>query len=198
MQDLGTLGGNNGAATGLNDAGEIVGNADLPGDQVSHAFVWKNGVMTDLGMVPGDGCSNTSNINSKGQVVGSSLACDGSVFHAFLWENGGPMIDLNTLIPPDSPLILRRAFNINDRGEIVGFARLKASFSEHRAFLLIPCGEGDDNKGCEDEAASATATRQSNPILTGAQRLALRRTMAGSRAGMWRRHLFPIVGAPKY
>ena len=39
---------------------------------------------------------------------------------AFLWENGGPMVDLNTLIPPNSGLTLVQAFSINDRGEIAG------------------------------------------------------------------------------
>ncbi len=49
MQDLGTLGGDNSTAVWINDAGEIVGGADLPGSEVEHAFLWRKGVMTDLG-----------------------------------------------------------------------------------------------------------------------------------------------------
>lgn len=39
--------------------------------------------------------------------------------HAFLWQRGS-MVDLNTLIPPDSGLQLVYAEAINDAGEIVG------------------------------------------------------------------------------
>jgi probable HAF family extracellular repeat protein len=42
LKDLGTLGGTNGGAASINDAGEIAGTADLPGDEVHHAALWKN------------------------------------------------------------------------------------------------------------------------------------------------------------
>ena len=159
LTDLGTFGGNYGNANWLNDAGEIVGYGYYPGDQIFHAVLWKNGVMTDLGTVPGDCCSDASYMNSQAQVVGTSGNSDFSVQRAFLWEDGGPMIDLNTLIPSGSPLFLERAFDINDRGEIIGYGLL--SNGDSRAFLLIPCGEGDE--GCGDSAASATT--QSSPAL---------------------------------
>jgi probable HAF family extracellular repeat protein len=51
MIDLGTLGGDNSTALWINDAGEVVGEADLPSanPDVHHAFLWRNGVMIDLG-----------------------------------------------------------------------------------------------------------------------------------------------------
>jgi probable HAF family extracellular repeat protein len=159
LTDLGTLGGNYGSATWLNDAGEIVGYGYYPGDQIFHAILWKNGGMTDLGTVPGDCCSSPSWINSKTQIVGTSGNSDFSVQRAFLWEDGGPIIDLNTVIPSGSPLFLERAFDINDRGEIVGYGLLPNGDS--RPFLLIPCGEGD--KGCGDSAAGTTTTAQNVP-----------------------------------
>ena len=41
-----------------------------------HAFLWQNGVMTDLGVLPGDEDSGASAINSLGQIVGSSGRTD--------------------------------------------------------------------------------------------------------------------------
>jgi probable HAF family extracellular repeat protein len=161
LSDLGTFGGHYGQAIWLNDAGQVVGWATNQGDQAMFAALWRDGEMINLGTVPGDDCSTADGINARGQVVGASQACDGSVFHAFLWEHGGPMVDLNTLIPSDSPLLLRAAYNINDRGEIAGIARLKSDFNKHRAFLLIPdgsCGVDCEERlpGSQNGAAATT------------------------------------------
>ena len=134
----------------INDAGEIAGKTDLPGPspQNHDAVLWRNGVMTDLGTLPGDSCSNAYYVNLRGQVVGTSedqQLCSILVgHHAFLWENGGPMIDLNTLIPPGSSLELTIAVAINDRGEIAGFGVPVGCSPQDadtcgRAFVLVPC-----------------------------------------------------------
>jgi probable HAF family extracellular repeat protein len=49
MTDLGTLGGTFGTANWLNDAGQVVGQSNLAGDQSSHPYLWQDGTMTDLG-----------------------------------------------------------------------------------------------------------------------------------------------------
>lgn len=66
MRDLGTLGGDSGMAFWINDAGEVVGQADLPGSgtQAHDAFLWRRGLMTDLGTVGSDLCSRALAINS--------------------------------------------------------------------------------------------------------------------------------------
>ena len=75
--------------------------------------------MTDLGTL--GATSHAEGINSAGQIVGrSKVTPDAAVQHAFLWQKGGTMVDLNTLIPPNSPLLLEEGGNINDRGEIAG------------------------------------------------------------------------------
>lgn len=148
LTDLGTLGGSFGNTYSLNDAGEVVGYTNLPDDQSFHAFLWKNYMMTDLGTVAGDPCTEAWGINSKSQVVGHSGACDFSTIRATLWEDGGPMIDLNTLVPPGSDLHLLIAYSVNDRGEIAGDGIL-ANGDSH-AFLLIPCDENHPGvEGCD-------------------------------------------------
>jgi len=163
LTDLGTLGGNNGFGDALNDAGDVVGWASLPGDQALHAFLWKNGTMIDLGTVGGDACSFGFTINSIEQVVGISVpGCDFSQARASFWEDGGPMVDLNSLIPPSATLHLTFSETINDRGEIVGNA-LDSEGNQH-AFLLIPCDENHPNiEGCDYNLVAVAASDQPEP-----------------------------------
>jgi probable HAF family extracellular repeat protein len=121
MADLGTLGGDNSEAIWLNDAGDVVGSADLAGSHSHHAVLWRNGKINDLGTVPGDPCSRGRGLNALGQVVGGSSDCV-NFLRAFVWEEGGPMLDLNTLIPPGTGWQLTNAININSRGEILAKA----------------------------------------------------------------------------
>jgi probable HAF family extracellular repeat protein len=170
IKDLGTLGGNNSEAIWLNEAGDVVGSADLAGptgSQTHDAVLWRDGKIHDLGTVPGDPCSRGRGLNSRGQVVGTSSDCINAL-HAFVWEEGGPMLDLNTLIAPGSGFQLTNAFNINDRGEILakaaplGFTPNDDADLGHLV-LLIPCGENRSDGECEDEGEGATNRTQSNP-----------------------------------
>jgi probable HAF family extracellular repeat protein len=152
LQDLGTLKGYSfySQAHWVNDAGEIVGEsaAGTTSRVASHAFLWKNGLMTDLGTVADDACSAALSINSRGQIVGfGSANCD-QEDHAFLWENGGPIVDLSTLVLPGSAVTLIEAIFINDRGEIA--ARGKLANGDEHAIVLLPCDEDHaDVEGCD-------------------------------------------------
>ena len=87
----------------INNAGQIAGISDPPGDATTYAVLWQNGAMTNLGVLPGDVLSIAYDINASGQVVG--VSCDANFnCRAFLWDKG-VMMDLNSLIPPDSPCI---------------------------------------------------------------------------------------------
>lgn len=74
-----------GEAGWINDAGEVVGSAALPipcpgsPTDVGHAFLWRNGVMTDLGNLNGLPRSRADFINSRSQVVGAGFPCDFSL-----------------------------------------------------------------------------------------------------------------------
>lgn len=68
--DLGTLGGTNSHAFGLNNHGVIGGDATLP-DGRTHAFAFMAGVMMDLGTLGGTN-SHAYSINDSGHVVGTA------------------------------------------------------------------------------------------------------------------------------
>jgi probable HAF family extracellular repeat protein len=173
MQDLGTLGGNLGVANAVNDAGEVVGWASNAGDQALLAFFWKNGTMTNLGVLPDKLCSYAHQINSKDQVTGSSDDdCADGNSHAFLWENGGPTVDLNDLVS-GADMTLGGATGINDRGEITGTGVL--ANGEVHVFLLIPCDQHHPGvEGCDYSMVDVVPVTQVSPVsrdLFGTQRL---------------------------
>src|SRR5579859_2036232 len=201
MTDLGTLGGDNSEAIWINDAGVVVGSADLPGSQTHDAVVWINRKIHDLGTVAGDPCSRGRGLNSSGQVVGGSSDCH-NFLHAFVWEEGGPTLDLNTLIPPGSGFQLTNAFNLNDRGEILakadplGVTPIDDADLGHLV-LLVPCDSADAD--CAENAAGTTSVAAQNAArsinsLAAATAAALSESTAASRAWFTRRYHIPVPG----
>jgi probable HAF family extracellular repeat protein len=162
LKDLGTLGGTFGNAFWLNEGGAVTGWANLPGDLTNHAFLWKHGAMTDLGVLAGDQCSVAFVVNSKEQVVGDSADCTGANQHAFLWEKGS-MADLNNLVPSGTGVQLTIALGLNERGAIAAQGVLPNG--EVHAFLLTPCGDGDDN--CGGTVTGAPAAIPANAAFNG-------------------------------
>src|SRR5262249_20336724 len=119
VTDLGTLGGATSVACGLNDRGQAVGFSSLANGE-SHAFLWSNCGMSDLGTLPDLGFSEARNINRSGQMVGDSTAqLAMPPYHAVFWQRiGEPPVPLGTLGGFAS-----FAAEINSRGQVVGGAR---------------------------------------------------------------------------
>src|SRR5215468_10497530 len=126
MQDLGTLGGPDAMALGINERGQIFGNSytnDDPSPACSSflgfdalttgAFVWDNGAMVNLGSLGGT-CTNASAMNNAGQVVGYSFLPGDQVLHPFSWKQG-KLVDLGTVGGSSGA-----ALALNDGGDIVG------------------------------------------------------------------------------
>jgi probable HAF family extracellular repeat protein len=130
--DLGTLGGSRSGANDINNKGQIVGGSELADETTNQAFVWQNGTMSGLAGLGGDR-SFANAINETGQIVGFAETADGE-WRAVLWQQN-TIIDLNTLLPADSPWTLTVANDINDAGAIVGVGLLDGL---ERAFLLTP------------------------------------------------------------
>jgi probable HAF family extracellular repeat protein/parallel beta-helix repeat protein len=103
------------------------------------AFVWENGSMTNLGTLGAD-ISDAKAINDPGQVVGGlyyNMSTPQQYEHAFLWQDG-QMYNLNDLVDVNSDFVFTRAFDINNKGQIVGFGEING---ERHAFLLTPVPE---------------------------------------------------------
>ena len=129
ITDLGTLGGASSSTTGtaivggrtLNERGDVVGDSTTASGE-AHAFLWRNGRMTDLGTLGGT-FSSATGVNDRGQVIGRSQLATGEG-RAFLWQDGH-MVDLGALVDPTF-----FATDINDRGEVTGFTE------DGRAFVV--------------------------------------------------------------
>jgi probable HAF family extracellular repeat protein len=153
-------------ALAINNSGQVVG-ATFSGLDFHHAFLWADGMTTDLGTLGGE-TSFAYSINDLGQVVGHADTETGAT-HAFLWENGvmtdisssddvvpldinnnGEMVggvfvwkkgekrqDLNKLIPSDSGWELLAATALNNRGQIVGYGYLNSQDRCHQRAFLL-------------------------------------------------------------
>jgi len=201
--DLGTQGRGYSEGRDINERGQIVGySKDI--SYVEYAFLWENGVMKDLGR-----SSRANAVNDHGQVVGTTFV-SGLGMSSFIWEKG--LMDV--LLPEtqwhandinnrglivgaidEAVVYLRgelrslgkrgRAFGVNNRGQIVGFASFAGgchhAFRWERAVMIDLGTLGqilDPSRDCS-EARDINGRGQ----IVGASNI----DVSGSRAVIWHR-----------
>ncbi|MDP9309856.1 MAG: hypothetical protein M3R24_02995 [Chloroflexota bacterium] len=114
ITDLGTLGGRESAAYGINNKGQVVGSSYLvPDSEYPSAFLWEHGTMN---LIDDDYSGVAFEINDYGQIVGYIMNFEDSQDEAVLWQNGTRLV----LVPGG------RANDIDEQGQVVGSERSSA------------------------------------------------------------------------
>jgi probable HAF family extracellular repeat protein len=148
---------NYGFAEAENAHGDVVGGTC---DSVTcYALLWRNsgGKWQKSTLSTGTDNAFSISINASDQVLGN-VGTNSSA--PFLWEDGGPLVNLNTLVPPGSGLQLVEAHQIDDQGGIIVGA-VDASGNNH-AVLLIPCDEDHPGvDGCDYSMVDARTLQPS-------------------------------------
>jgi probable HAF family extracellular repeat protein len=193
--DLGTLDGMLLAPQAINNRGQVAGFAFSQDGSVFVAFLWQNGVATNLGTLPPDVNSLALGINNKGQIVGDSCDADFSC-RAFLWQDG-TMTELNTLVHNPNAPFLENGNSINSRGQIAGKTTVQGTPLAD-AYLATPSpGEAnrqhnDDNRVSENAAPTVTNTTSPKPRVVSPEDL---RRVLRQRLGF--QYRIPGLGIPK-
>lgn len=114
---LGTLGGDLGRALGLNNRGEVVGTAALRSG-AERAFLWRGGMMIDLGTVAGFEHSLAAAINDRGTIVGSAENRPGYTGYDPPLQTTPWVREGGTMAPIQVSFSTARAVDVNNRGQI--------------------------------------------------------------------------------
>src|SRR5438876_1743234 len=130
IQDLPLIpGDSSGAATAINDNGQIVGISGICDQAVGrhtakHAVLWDNGTVTDIYPNPPAPWWNTPTaINQHGDVVGFAgdpTDVDGNILHAFIWTKDNGIKVLKPLRGRTPQHVDSEAYGINEAGQVVG------------------------------------------------------------------------------
>jgi chitinase len=178
------IGAERGAAHGVNDAGQAVGYVDAPNHVVVRAFVYQNGVFTDLGTLPAvERSAAAYAINRTGTIAGITNLGRGS--RAFVYWRG-------LMLP--LPGLAFEARGVNDGGDVTG---LLGRFQDHelrvdRGFLfsglrLIDLGTMDGDPGSLTRPAGINNHRQIAGTASMMTRLA-------DHAFLWQDGVFQDLG----
>jgi probable HAF family extracellular repeat protein len=136
------LGDSSGAATAINDNGQIVGISGICDQAVGrhtakHAVLWENGGVTDLGNLGAQWWNTPTAINQRGDVVGFAgdpAFVEGDILHAFMWTREDGIRPLKPLKGRTPIHVDSEAYGINERRQVVGVS-CDADFVDCRAVI---------------------------------------------------------------
>jgi probable HAF family extracellular repeat protein len=124
-----------GIAFAINDRGQVAGTSRTASGE-SHGFLFADGVLTDLGALPGDTVSGAADINERGDIAGISYSPFRRTAHAVLWE-GGVIRDLG-----ETPYGTGTVMAMNERRQIVGYSStpvtMRAWIWQEGAYAELP------------------------------------------------------------
>src|SRR6266853_328856 len=129
LQDLPLIAGDSsGAATAINDNGQIVGISGICDQAVGrhtakHAVLWENGGVIDLGTFPAPWWNTPTAINQHGDIVGFAgdpAFVEGDVLHAFMWTREDGLRPLKPLKGRTPQHVDSEAYGINEARQVVG------------------------------------------------------------------------------
>jgi probable HAF family extracellular repeat protein len=117
-----------GAATAINDNGQIVGISGICDQAVGrhtakHAVLWQNGRVTNIGNFRAEWWNTPTAINQHGDVVGFAgdpAFVEGDVLHAFMWTREDGLRPLKPLKGRTPQHVDSEAYGINERRQVVG------------------------------------------------------------------------------
>lgn len=139
--DLGSLGDESVVANGLTNSGIIAGYAYTPSgpnESAIHAFVRKDGKMTDLD--PADADSRAVSVSASGEAVGHFGAWGSSGTPGFF--SNGSVTPLNKLLPKNTPWAVSAVSAINDDGTVLAWVVAKASPTSTMRLALLNTKSG--------------------------------------------------------
>src|SRR6266704_22051 len=130
IHDLPLISGDtSGAATAINDNGQIVGISGICDQAVGrhtakHAVLWENGTVTDIYPdAPAPWWNTPTAINQRGDVVGFAgdpAFVEGDKLHAFLWTREDGIRQLKPLPNRTPKHVDSEAYGINEARQVVG------------------------------------------------------------------------------
>ncbi len=144
IQDLPLISGDtSGAATAINDNGQIVGISGICDQAIGrhtakHAVLWENGGVTDIYPdAPAPWWNTPTAINQRGDVVGFAgdpAFVEGDIVHAFMWTKEDGIRQLKPLPHHMPPHVDSEAYGINEARQVVGIS-CDADFVDCRAVV---------------------------------------------------------------
>jgi probable HAF family extracellular repeat protein len=113
ITNIPTLGGSTINLFSLSSSGAVGGDSTIAGDQVTHAFIFANGVPIDVGTLGGT-YGQINALNASNQATGFATTAGDAATHAFFY-NGGTPLDLGDLGGGYS-----EGLAINSAGQVTG------------------------------------------------------------------------------